>query len=110
MRDISILAVGALLVISIYVSFVVMPRRAAVKKQIRYISDLKIGDEVVTFGGIIGCIIEIDTAKGVAVVEIADGVTVRILTDALMQQVNSIAVVPNTDDKTNETPIPAESE
>ena len=46
------------------------------------------GDEVVTYGGIIGRIVEIDAERGTARLEIAEGVTITLLTAALQQVYN----------------------
>ena len=47
------------------------------------VRSLHVGDEIVTYGGLIGKIIDIDVGQGVSHVEIADGVTIRLLTAAL---------------------------
>ena len=43
------------------------------------------GDEVVTFGGIVGTVLDVDAESGTAQVEIANGVVVKMLNAALMQ-------------------------
>src|SRR5215468_5415023 len=66
-----------------YWSFVILPKQRDFKKHNQLVHNLGVGDEVITFGGIIGTITGMDTQAGVAYVKIADGVEVKILTAAL---------------------------
>lgn len=66
-----------------YWSLVVLPKQRAFKKHNQYVRTLGPGDEVITFGGIIGRIMSMDSEAGTAQVEIADGVQVKVLTAAL---------------------------
>jgi preprotein translocase subunit YajC len=66
-----------------YWSMVIFPKQRAFKKHNQYVRTLKPGDEVITFGGIIGTITSMDSEAGVAYVQIADNVEVRVLTAAL---------------------------
>jgi preprotein translocase YajC subunit len=77
-----ILALGA------YWSLVIFPRQRDFQKQQKYVQTLQTGDEMITYGGIIGRVIEIDAEHGVAHVEIADGVVVRMLAAALVRPYN----------------------
>lgn len=81
-----------LLGMAAYYSFVLFPKQREFRKKQKDISALQIGDEVVTFGGIIGTITELDTELGVAYVEIASGIRVRLLIAALMQKYDAEAV------------------
>ena len=85
MRDIGILVLGALLIGTFYLSFVSFPQRRALRKQQLYVETLHIGDQVITFGGIVGEIVRLDMDEGVVHLEIADGVVVRVLSQALVQ-------------------------
>ena len=73
------LALGA------YWAMVVFPKQRAFKHKQKIARSLHAGDEIVTYGGIIGKIIAIDADRGSCEVEIADGVTIRLLTAALQQ-------------------------
>jgi preprotein translocase subunit YajC len=66
-----------------YWSLVVFPKQRAFKKHNLYVRTLAVGDEVITFGGIIGTITSLDNDSGVAYVNIANGVEVKVLTAAL---------------------------
>lgn len=81
-----------LLAMAAYYSFVLFPKQREFRKKQKDISALQIGDEVVTFGGVIGTILEMDTELGVAYVEIAPGIRIRLLIAALMQKYDAEAV------------------
>lgn len=85
MNEIIILAVLLVLGLGAYWSLVIFPRQREFQKQQRYVRGLHVGDEMITYGGIIGRVMEIDADAGVALVEIAPGVTIRVLTAALMR-------------------------
>lgn len=80
-----IIAVGIvlILVLAAYWSLVVFPKQRDFKKHNNYVRTLTVGDEVITFGGIIGMITRMDQEAGVAYVRIAEGVEVKVLTAAL---------------------------
>ena len=73
------------LVLGGYWALVIFPKQRAFQHKQKMVRALHVGDEVVTFGGIIGKIVEIDADNGIAQVEIANGVTIRLLTAALQQ-------------------------
>ena len=66
-----------------YWSMVIFPKQRAFKKHNQYVRELGTGDEVITFGGIIGTITSMDAQAGVAYVKIADGVEVKVITASL---------------------------
>jgi len=81
-----------LLILGAYWALVVYPKQRDFQKRQRYVSTLNPGEEVITYGGIIGKVIEVEAEKGVAHVEISDGVIVRFVTAALMQAYNPEAL------------------
>lgn len=83
--EFAVLALVMLLGLGAYWSMVVFPKQRDFSKRQRYVSTLSAGDEVVTYGGIIGKIIQVEAEKGVAHVEIAEGVIVRLIMAALVQ-------------------------
>lgn len=93
MNEIIILAVFLLLGLGAYWSLVIFPRQREVQKQQRYVRSLNVGDEMITFGGIIGRVQALDAERGVAQVEIADGVVVRVVTAALMRPYDPVEMV-----------------
>lgn len=76
-----ILALG----LGAYWTMVVFPKQREFQYKQKVVRSLHVGDEVVTYGGIVGKIIDIDVDKGISYVEIADGVTIKLLTAALQQ-------------------------
>lgn len=82
-----IIVVGVVLVLGLgaYWSLVIFPRQRDFQKQQKYVGTLHPGDEMITFGGIIGRIVSLEPEQGIATVEIADGVVVRVLAASLMR-------------------------
>ncbi len=76
-------SVVILLLLGAYWSLVVFPKQREFKNHNQYVRTLGPGDEVITFGGIIGTITAMDTDAGVAYVKIAEGVVIKVLTAAL---------------------------
>lgn len=73
------------LVLGAYWTMVVFPKQREFQVKQRVVRSLHVGDEVVTYGGIVGKIIDIDPDSGVSYVEIADGVQIKLLTAAIQQ-------------------------
>jgi preprotein translocase subunit YajC len=80
-----LLALVLLLGLGAYWAMVVFPKQRDFTKRQKYVRSLAAGDEVVTYGGIVGKVISIESDKGIALVEIADGIVVRLVTAALIQ-------------------------
>ncbi len=83
------------LVLGGYWALVVFPKQRAFQHKQKFARSLHAGDEIVTYGGIVGRIIDIDAEKGVSQVEIAEGVRVKLLTAALQQVYNPDEVAYN---------------
>lgn len=75
----AVLALG----LGAYWTMVVFPKQREFQHKQKVVRSLHVGDEVVTYGGIVGKIMDIDVDKGISFVEIADGVTIKLLTVAL---------------------------
>ncbi len=88
MPEIVVLGVFMVLGMGAWWSLVVFPKQRDFQKRQQFARTLAEGDEVVTFGGIVGKVLDIEGDKGIAYVEIADGVVIRVLTAALMQAYN----------------------
>ena len=80
-----LLAVLMALGFGAYYSMVLFPRQRDFHKRQKMAQTLAKGDEIITYGGLIGKVIEIDADMGVAHVEIADGIVVRFVTASIMQ-------------------------
>lgn len=79
----------------VYWWMVLYPRQRDFQKRQRMARSLSTGDEVVTFGGIIGKVQQIDSENGIAYLEIADGVIVRVVTAAMVQRYDSEEIARN---------------
>jgi len=86
MQEFAFLLVIMLLVMGGYWSFFVFPRQREFTKRQKYVRSLSLGDEVVTFGGMIGKVVEIDGSNRIAKVEIADGVIVRFVIASIVSE------------------------
>ncbi len=85
MEEIILLGVVMVLGLGAYWSLVIFPRQRDFQKQQKYVSTLSPGDEMITYGGIIARVVSLEPEKGIATVEIADGVIVRVLAASLMR-------------------------
>ncbi|MBW4435983.1 MAG: preprotein translocase subunit YajC [Pleurocapsa minor GSE-CHR-MK-17-07R] len=85
MSEFVVLAVVMVLALGAYWSLVIFPRQREFSKQQRYVRELHKGDEMITYGGMIGKVIEIDADAGIAYLEIADGVIIRVVTASLVR-------------------------
>ncbi|MEM9950691.1 MAG: preprotein translocase subunit YajC [Chloroflexota bacterium] len=80
------LAVGVVLILLMggYWSFFVFPRQRDFAKRQNMVRALAEGDEVITAGGIIGKVRDIEGDKGIAHVELADGLQVRVIIASIL--------------------------
>lgn len=95
MPEFALLAFVMLLAMGAWWSMVTFPKQRDFSKRQKLVSTLAKGDEVVTYGGIIGKIIDVDAETGVTLVEIADGVYVRMLNVAIIQAFDAKEVAEN---------------
>lgn len=85
MDDIVVIGVVGILALGAYWSLVIFPRQRDFQKQQKYVNSLQPGDEMITYGGLIVKVIDIDETTGVAQVELAEGVTTRMIAAALLR-------------------------
>jgi len=95
MREFALLAFIMLLGLGAYWSMVIFPKQRDFQKRQRFARELAEGDEVITYGGIIGKVIDINAESGIAHVEIADGVVIRLINVALMQPYDAEEIAEN---------------
>lgn len=77
-------------------AFLIQPRRREFRKRVAYVSTVKPGARVTTYGGIIGTVKSIDYEAGTARVEIAEGVVVEMLSASIMGDFDRDAVAEST--------------
>jgi preprotein translocase subunit YajC len=94
-----------ILLIMGYGVFFLLPRRhdyiKRQQEQQHLVQSLSVGDEVVTGGGLIGTVRQLDIESGVAHIEIARGLQVRVVTAAILD-------VYNPETKTQKSPVQRE--
>jgi preprotein translocase subunit YajC len=95
MEEFGFLVVIMLLVMGGYWSFFVYPRQREFNKRQQYVRSLAAGDEVVTFGGMIGQVVKIDGDAGIVYVEIADGLIVRFVAASIVSQYDPEEIAQN---------------
>ncbi len=95
MAEILFLTVLMLLGMGAYWAMILFPRQRDFQKRQKMARSLSAGDEVITFGGIIGRVQAVDAEQGIAHVEIARGVTVRLVTAAIVQEYNPEEIAEN---------------
>ncbi|MDQ7025517.1 MAG: preprotein translocase subunit YajC [Anaerolineae bacterium] len=78
-----------------YWIFMLMPKQRDFVQRQQLARTLKAGDEVITGGGLVGIVRHIDAESGIAKIEIADGLQVRVLTAAILDVYNPDEIVRN---------------
>lgn len=84
MQEIAMVAVVLLLGMGAYWSMVIFPKQREFQKRQRFVRTLAAGDEVITAGGIIGRVVDLHAEAGIAYVELAEGVVVRMVAASLL--------------------------
>ena len=74
----------------------ILPQQRRMRQHQAVVASLEPGDEVVTAGGVYGTITSVD--QETLAVEVAPGITLRILRSAVTQRVAPIDETPNDDD------------
>lgn len=80
-----------LFVIAVY-AFSVLPRQREFRARQKLVSQLKPGVEVITYGGMIGKVKQVDPASGVVILEIANGIEIRVLAQAISAEFDPKAI------------------
>lgn len=104
MQEFGFLLVIMLLVMGGYWSFFVYPRQREFNKRQKYVRSLHEGDEVITFGGMVGRVVAIDAEAGVAHVEIAEGMVVRFVTASIVSEYDPEQLAENAQKAFDEIP------
>ena len=84
MQEIILLAVIMALGMGAYWAMVLFPKQRDYSKRQKFVRNLAEGDEVITAGGIIGRVVDLEADSGVAQVELAPGVVVRMVAASLL--------------------------
>jgi preprotein translocase subunit YajC len=84
MQEVIFLALIMALGMGAYWMMVLFPKQRDFQKRQNFVRTLAEGDEVITAGGIIGRIVALEAEAGVAHVEIASGIVVRMIAASLL--------------------------
>lgn len=95
MEEFALLTFIMLMALGAYWSLVIFPKQRDFTKRQRFARELAEGDEIITYGGIVGKVLSIDSEKGIAQVEIADGVVIRLILAAMMQEYDPEVIAEN---------------
>ncbi len=74
-----------LLVLAAYWSLVILPKQQEFKRHQIFVRRMRPGDKVITYGGLIATIVDLQPDAGEATIRLAEGVDVKIITAALTQ-------------------------
>jgi preprotein translocase subunit YajC len=92
--EILIVAVVMLLGMGAYWAMVLFPRQRDFQQRQQFVRSLAEGDEVITAGGVIGRVVGLQ--DGIAYVEIADGVVIRVIAAAVLSPFDPEELAKNT--------------
>jgi preprotein translocase subunit YajC len=85
------LAILGLFILGIY-AFSVLPRQREFRQRQKLVSQLKPGTEVITYGGMVGTVRQVDAEAGMVTLEIAKGVEARFLAQAISSEYDAKAI------------------
>ncbi len=88
MGEFLFVAVLLMLGMGAYWAFILLPRQRDFAKRQNMARSLAEGDEVITAGGIIGKVRRINSEEGIAFVELAEGLEVRMVIAAMLDVYN----------------------
>lgn len=95
MGELLFVTVLMLLGMGAYWAMVLFPRQRDFQKRQKMARSLSAGDEIITFGGIIGKVQAIDAEQGIAHVEISEGITVKMVIAAMVQRYDPEEIAQN---------------
>lgn len=95
MEEFLVVAFVMIVGMGVYWTMVLFPRQRDFQKRQSMARSLAEGDEIITGGGLVGRVKKIDSDKGVAYVEIADGVIVRLLVAAMLERYDPEEIAKN---------------
>jgi len=82
----------------VFYMLLIRPQRRQQQQQKDLANNLDPGDEVVTHGGMFGTITEVDDDEGTILLEVADGIELRMLKQAVARRLNDVQGADDGDD------------
>jgi preprotein translocase subunit YajC len=73
----------------VFYFLLIRPQQRRARAQQQLMRSIEVGDEVVTSGGILGEVVEIDDDEGVITLEIAEGVQIHILRGGIGRKIET---------------------
>lgn len=67
-----------------YWSLVIFPKQREFSQRQKAVRELNRGDEVITAGGVVGKVIEVRGEEGLALIEVAPGVVLTVITASIL--------------------------
>ena len=64
-------------------AFLILPRQREFRGRQKFVRSMEIGTQVLTYGGLVGTIQAIDSARGIVTVEVADGISLQVIAAAI---------------------------
>jgi preprotein translocase subunit YajC len=83
---------------AVFYFMLIRPQQKRARAQAQLIASIEEGDEVMTAGGLIGTVVEIDDESDIVTVEIAPGVHARMVRRAISQKLDEDEDVVDLDD------------
>lgn len=76
------LVILAVFVVGIY-AFLFLPRQREFRRRQKLVVGLQPGTQVMTYGGLLGKVKEVDRQRGIVMLEVADGIALRFVAAAI---------------------------
>lgn len=80
----------ALFALGIY-AFLIAPRQREFRKRQKLVTSLEPGTSVLTYGGVIGTLKEVDNETGIVRLEIAEGIEIKLVAAAITDEFDANA-------------------
>ncbi|ABD45214.1 preprotein translocase, YajC subunit [Ehrlichia chaffeensis str. Heartland] len=76
------------LIFCVFYFFIIRPQQKKIKEHNKLLDNIKKGDKVVISGSILGSVTKVDTTNGHFIVEISEGVEVKVLKSSVSEVLN----------------------
>jgi preprotein translocase subunit YajC len=88
-----------ILIVGVGYFLMIRPQQRKLRAQRELLNELEVGDEVVTAGGILAQIVDIDEDEDVVTVEVAPGTSIRMLRGGISRRLEDEDEVDDADDE-----------
>ena len=77
-----------LLIFCVFYFFIIRPQQKKIKEHNKLLESIKRGDKVIISGSILGSVTKVDSASGHFLVEVSDGVEIKVLKSSISEVLN----------------------